>query len=210
MRIFRDNNDHNDEDPDEGRNESHEPIDPKAIGDILADEFADYLADVTAAADNPPPQHRQPTDDTEPPARPTLRLVKNDDTDTDTDEGDKPLDPRAAAAAGRAARRRLVRGAAGGSAVVVTATALATWGQPWMVAGPLAAYSTGWLAYLWWNAALRPSIPDVLTTLTSAVSTAFAVVITTLAAIVRGLVDRIDTARTRHETSRTTPVSQSL
>ncbi|MEU7633853.1 hypothetical protein AB0C34_28395 [Nocardia sp. NPDC049220] len=209
MRVYRDNNDHNDEDPDQGGSEGRDPVDPKAIGDILADEFADYLADVVAAADNTPPAHRQPTDATEPPAKPTLRLVKNDETDT-VAEWDKSLEPGAAAAAGRAGRRRMIRGAAGSSAVVVTATVLATWDQPWIVTGPLAAYGGAWLGYLWWNAALRPSVPDVLGAVTSGVSTAFAVVVTTIAVIVRGLVERIDTARTRHETSRTTPVSPSL
>ncbi|MFI6368957.1 hypothetical protein ACIBG0_40300 [Nocardia sp. NPDC050630] len=198
MRIIRDN-DHNDEDPDEQR----EPIEPKAIGDILADEFSDYLADVAAAADTPNQDHRD-TSKPHAPVRPVLRVVQNNDTNDCVQEWDKPLDPDTVAKAGRAARRRMVRGAAGGSSVVVTATLLSTWGQPWIVTGPMAAYGTGWLVYLWWNAALRPSIPDVLATVTNGVSTAFAVVITTIAALARGLVDRIDTARTRHENNRTT------
>ncbi|WP_040698937.1 hypothetical protein [Nocardia vinacea] len=199
MRIIRDN-DNNDEDPDEQR----EPIEPKAIGDILADEFADYLADVTAAADTPDQRASEP----HAPARPVLRVVHNNDTSDPVQQWDKPLDPDAVATAGRTARRRMVRGAAGASYAVVTATVLATWGQPWIVTGPLAAYGAGWLIYLWWNAALRPSIPDVLATVTNGLSTAFAVVITTIAAIVRGVVDRIDTARTRHEDNRTAPAAR--
>ncbi|MFI6959908.1 hypothetical protein ACIBJI_41400 [Nocardia sp. NPDC050408] len=199
MRIIRDN-DHNDEDPDEQR----EPIEPKAIGDILADEFADYLADVSAAADTPNQDHENASKPYAP-VRPVLRVVHNNDTSDSVQEWDKPLDHDAVATAGRAARRRMVRGAAGASSAVVTATVLATWGQPWIVTGPLAAYGTGWLVYLWWNAALRPSIPDVLATVTNGLSTAFAVVITTIAALVRGLIDRIDTARTRHEDNRTAP-----
>lgn len=202
MRIIRDN-DHNDEDPDEQR----EPIEPKAIGDILADEFADYLADVAAVADTPDP-HDEHASKPHAPVRPVLRVVQNSDTSDSVREWDKSLDPDAVAKAGRAARRRMVRGAAGASSVVVTATLLTTWEQPWIVTGPLAAYGTGWLAYLWWNAALRPSIPDVLATVTSGLSTAFVAVITAIAAIVHGLVDRIDTARTRHEDNRTTPATR--
>ncbi|MEU7632023.1 hypothetical protein AB0C34_18840 [Nocardia sp. NPDC049220] len=209
MRVFPDNNDHNDEDPDERRERGRDPIDPKAIGDILADQFADYLAAAAAAAaDNPP--HQQPTTETEPPARPTLRLVKNDDTDASSAPWDQPLDPGAVAVAGRTARRRMVRGAAGGSAVVVAATTLATWGQPWLVTGPLAGYGAAWLGYLWWNAALRPSIPDVVATAVNGVGHAIAAIAVAIVTAVRAAMSRIDTVRARHETSRTTPVSPSL
>ncbi|WP_433629108.1 hypothetical protein [Nocardia sp. CA-120079] len=202
MRIRNNNHDHNGEDPDEGR----EPTDPKLQGEKLAEEVAEFLAAAVAAVDNPPTRAR--SSEPESTDRPVLRLVKKDATDRDDANGwDTPADPGTAIAAGRAARRRVARGAAVASALVVTATAFAAWGQPWLVAGPLAAYGTGWLAYVWWNAALRPSIPQVLSTVSSGVSTAFAVVVTTLAAIVRGLIDRLDTARTRHETTRTAPTT---
>ncbi|MBF6296816.1 hypothetical protein IU459_04560 [Nocardia amamiensis] len=186
MRMIRDNNDHNSEDPDEGRR----PASERDQAEILAEEIEDYLADVLACA----PPDTQDFESAAPQPRPTLRLVKTDATTTSTDpDCDKPLDPEVFAAAGRAARRRAARVAAGGSAVVVTATVLATWEQPWTVTGPLAVYGTAWLAYLWWNAALRPSIPDVIGSAINGVSTAFAVIATAITAIVRGLANRRDT-----------------
>ncbi|MGY1946167.1 hypothetical protein [Nocardia asiatica] len=201
MRIIRDNHDHNDEDPDEGRR----PASERDRAEILAEEIEDYLADVLACA----PPDTQDFEPAAPQPRPTLRLVKTDATDTDPD-CDKPLDPEVFAAAGRAARRRMARGAAGGSAVVVTATVLATWGQPWIVTGPLAVYGTAWLAYLWWNAALRPGIPDVIGTAINGVSTAFAVIATAIAAIVRGLATRRDTADTEPEDQPASSAAPSL
>ncbi|MGY2027261.1 hypothetical protein [Nocardia gipuzkoensis] len=208
MRIIRDNNDHNnDEDPDERRR----PASERDQAEILAEEIEDYLADVLACAPPDTPDFTPPA----PQPRPALHLVK---TDTDTTGGadpdyDKPLDPEVFAAAGRAARRRMARGAAGGSAVVVTATVLATWGQPWIVTGPLAGYGTAWLAYLWWNAALRPSIPDVISTVTSGIGHAIAVIATAIAAIVRGLVNRSDqpdTADPGPEIQSASPAAPSL
>ncbi|MFE9323544.1 hypothetical protein ACIHDR_19515 [Nocardia sp. NPDC052278] len=207
MRIIRDNDHNDDENPDEGR----EPVDPKAIGDIIADEFADYLAKAVAAADNPPTPPAR-SSEPEPAERPVLRLVKTDTTDTGVthSDWDKPADPGAVAAAGRVARRRMVGSAAGGSCLVVTATAFATWGQPLLVAGPLAAYGASWLAYVWWNAALRPSIPQILATATTSIGHAIAAVFTTITALVHAVLGRIDVARTRHETHRTAPVPPSL
>ncbi|MFG3621503.1 hypothetical protein [Nocardia sp. NPDC047654] len=188
MRIIRDNNDHNnDEDPDERRR----PASERDQAEILAEEIEDYLADVLACA----PPDTQDFEPSPPRPRPALHLVKTETTGTDPDD-DKPLDPEVFAAAGRAARRRMARGAAGGSAVVVTATALATWGQPWIVTGPLAGYGTAWLAYLWWNAALRPSIPELISTVTSGISHAIAAIATAIAAIMRGLANRRDQPET--------------
>ncbi|WP_174188469.1 hypothetical protein [Nocardia barduliensis] len=205
MRIIRDNNDHNNnEDPDERRT----PAGERNQAEILAEEIEDYLADVLACA----PPDTQDFTPSAPQPRPALHLVKTDTTGTDPDY-DKPLDPEVFAAAGRAARRRIARGAAGGSAVVVTATVLATWGQPWIVTGPLAGYGTAWLAYLWWNAALRPSIPDVLSTVTSGIGHAIAVIATAIAAIVRGLVnrrDQPDTADPGPEIQPASPAAPSL
>lgn len=208
MRIIRDNNPHDDE-PDDDRTpqEPGSPVEsrePKAIGDILAAEFADYLADVVANAPEPVDPDTVP-----PPPRPALRLVTPVADEPATGDWDKPFTVTEAVEAARTARRRVVRAAAGGSAVVVTAALFASWGEPPIVTGPLAVYGTGWLAYLWWNAALRPSIGQVLTAITHTVSAAFAVVLTPLAALVHGVVDRVDTARTRHETTRTSPATPS-
>ncbi|MGK8487103.1 hypothetical protein [Nocardia asiatica] len=207
MRIIRDNNDHNnDEDPDERRT----PASERDQAEILAEEIEDYLADVLACA----PPDTQDLEPSAPHPRPALHLVKTDTATTSIDfDGDKPLDPEVFAAAGRAARRRMARGAAGGSAVVVTATVLATWGQPWIVTGPLAGYGTAWLAYLWWNAALRPSIPDVISTVTSGIGHAIAVIATAIAAIVRGLAhrrDEPDTAEPGPEAQAASPAAPSL
>ncbi|KAA8884257.1 hypothetical protein F3087_34095 [Nocardia colli] len=208
MRIIRDNNPHDDEsDDDRTPNEPGSPVEsrePKAIGDILAAEFADYLADVVANVPEPVDPDTVPA-----PPRPALRLVTPVAGGPDTGDWDKPFTVENAVEAARTARRRVVRVAAGGSAVVVTAGVLAGWGEPLIVTGPLAVYGTGWLAYLWWNAALRPSIGQVLSALTGAIRSAFAVVLTTLAGLAHGLIDRVDTARTRHETTRTSPAAPS-
>ncbi|MFD0362735.1 hypothetical protein ACFQZZ_14925 [Nocardia sp. GCM10030253] len=197
MRIIRDNHDHNDEnEPDEGR----VPTEPKAIGDILGDEFEDYLKDVIAAADNPPPDHWPPPAETGQPQRPALRLVK-----TDTDVTDPVL-----TATDSEARGRTIRRSAGASSFVVALAVTAGWGEPFLVAGPIGAYGAGWLAYLWWNAALRPSIPQVLTTVTSGIGHAVAAIATAIVAVFRALLTGIDTARTRHETNRTAQASPSL
>ncbi|WP_433193818.1 hypothetical protein ACQP1G_34235 [Nocardia sp. CA-107356] len=194
MRIIRDNQ-NPDDDPENNRKPT-QPSDPKALGDILADEVADFLAAVAEIADNPTPRNNPATE----PVKPTLRLVTSDDTAIP----EAVTDPAAIVKAGRAARRRMIRGAAGGSSVVVGLAVLAGWGQPWLVTGPLAAYGTGWLAYLWWNAALRPSIPQVLGSAVTGIGHAVAAVFTAIAALVHGLIDRADTARTRHENHRTT------
>ncbi|MEV0294220.1 hypothetical protein [Nocardia sp. NPDC050710] len=158
MRIIRPD-DRDDDGHDHSHDEGRIPADPRAIGDILGDELEDYLAQVIA--DVPPPEDAQPTGPSRSgrpigPKRPALHLVA---TDTDSDDDAEPeVDPDAAIEAGRAARHRMLRGAAGGSSVVVLSATLAAWGEPLAVSGPLAAYGAGWVAYLWWNAALRPSV----------------------------------------------------
>ncbi|WP_378736692.1 hypothetical protein [Nocardia brasiliensis] len=203
MRIRNNPDDHNnDDDPDERR----EPVEPKPIGDILAAEFADYLAHVVANV--PPPAN--PEDATpSTPQRPDLRLVAPATDELDSEDWDKPFTVEEALQAARIARRRVVRGAAGGSAVVVTAVLFAGWGEPLIVTGPLAVYGTGWLAYLWWNAALRPSLGQVLAAGFGGVRAALTVVLTTLAALAHGLIGRVSAARDRHETTRTSPVTPS-
>ncbi|WP_329405969.1 hypothetical protein OG563_30495 [Nocardia vinacea] len=195
-RIRNRNNDHNEEGPDEGRDRN----DPKSQGEKFADEVEDFLASVAEMIDNPAPRPNSAAE----PVRPTLRLVTTDDTAIP----EAVTDPTAITKAGRAARRRMIRGSVGGSSVVVGLAWFAGWGQPWLVAGPIAAYSTGWLAYLWWNAALRPSIPQVLGSAASGIGHAVAAVFTAIAALVHGLIDHIDTAHTRHEDNRTGPATR--
>ncbi|QIS02335.1 hypothetical protein F5X71_08370 [Nocardia brasiliensis] len=211
MRYSREN-DHNDDDPEDYQpggpaQPADESREPKAIGDILAAQFASFLADAVAKVPPPEPD----PDDTTPatPPRPNLRLVTTQPDHTAPADGDEPFTVEAAVNAARTARRKVVRGAASGSTFVVAAGVFAGWGEPLIVAGPLAVYGAGWLAYLWWNAALRPSLGQVLTTVFGALRTAVAVVLTTLAGIARGLLERVDTARARHETTRTSPASPS-
>ncbi|PXX66932.1 hypothetical protein DFR70_103687 [Nocardia tenerifensis] len=204
---------HHNDDPDDNHTppprragEPREPGEPTAIRDILAAEFADYLADVVAKT--PPPDNPDDTTPT-PPARPNLRLITTTPDKSGTADWDEPLTVDDAITAARTARRKVVRGAAGGTAVVVTAGVVAGWGEPLIVTGPLAIYGTGWLGYLWWNAALRPTLGQILAAVFGGLSTACAVVLTTLATLARGLVERVDTARSRHETTRTATTSPS-
>lgn len=175
-----------DDDPDREYQRGHEPPpDPADVGDLIAEEFRAYLDN--AGALDPYPA---PTPGPQPgAARPALRLVKPE-PDHDAEVAALALDPGELAAAGKAARRRMVRGAAGGSAVVVAAGALVGWGQPLVVTGPLAVYGTGWVAYLWWNAALRPPIPAVLHGAADRVSAAVAAVFALLATLARALRSR--------------------
>ncbi|CAM4487259.1 hypothetical protein NONI108955_34355 [Nocardia ninae] len=214
MRNRREHNhdDHNDDEtpgqPSRDPAELPEPGEPTQIRDILAAEFADYLADVVAKV--PPPENPDDPTPAPPPARPNLRLITTPDDKAVTTDWDEPLTVADAVTAARTARRRVVRGAAGGTAFVVTAVVVAGWGEPLIVGGPLAVYGAGWLGYLWWNAALRPSAGQILAASAHGIGAVLAVVITTIAALVRGLVDRVDTARRRHETARTSPASPSV
>ncbi|MFI9406866.1 hypothetical protein [Nocardia sp. NPDC052316] len=187
MRIIR-NNDHNDEDP-----EDFEPNDPKDQGEKLADEVADFLAAVAERAPFPtgqdaPAPARQPV-------KPELRLVKTDDLPNVRDE--------AIVAAADGPRPRLVRAGAGGSAVVIVLALFAAWGEPPAVVVPITVYGAGWVAYLWWNAALRPPIPQAISFVTTAISRATAAVFRSFFRGLRRAYERVDAARTRHEAART-------
>ncbi|WP_107656037.1 hypothetical protein [Nocardia suismassiliense] len=187
MRIIR-NNDDNDKDP-----EDFEPNDPKDQGEKLADEVADFLAAVAERAPFPTGQ------DAPAPAgqsvKPELRLVKTDDVPDARDE--------AIVATAGGLRPRLVRAGAGGSAVVIVVAVFAAWGEPPAVAVPITVYGAGWMAYLWWNAALRPPIPQAIAFVTTATSRATAALFRAFFRGLRRAYERVDAARTRHETTRT-------
>ncbi|MGW6335021.1 hypothetical protein [Nocardia rhamnosiphila] len=180
--------------------------DPREIADIIGDEFTDYLNAVLA--DGSPPDE----DIVRPPAKapssadsdtPMLRLVKDEAPGQDTDGfGGEAVEREAAA---KAARARLIRGSAKGSAVVAGLGVGAGWGEPLVVVGPLAVYSAGWLAYLWWNAALRPPIPQAIGSTSHALTGAIAAAASATSRTVRRAVKRAENARAKHETSRTTP-----
>lgn len=199
MRIFRDNPDDHDPEDFDNDDDITRGEDPKAVGDIIADEFADYLASVVADAPPPTEPDAETTAGTETPA-PILRLVKDDDTTPETEPDNPEVDPREAA---RAARKRLIGASAKGSAVVIGLGVVAGWGEPPVVVGPLAVYGTAWLAYLWWNAALRPPIPQAIGATTHAVTGGIAAAASGTARTARRVIHRVDRARERHETTRT-------
>ncbi|MCP9621587.1 hypothetical protein FOH10_29490 [Nocardia otitidiscaviarum] len=193
MRIIRnhDHDDHEDDDHDKDR----ESRDPKALGDILADEISDFLAEAACAGAPFPIGQDAPTEPAAPrPVKPVLRLVKSDDTQ---DYSPSP------AADGRL-RPRLLRAGLGGSLAVLAAVVFAGWGQPAAVVIPLAAYGLGWIAYLWWNAAWRPPIPQVLAVIATAISRGIAATVRGICHATRRTITRLETVRTRHETHRTT------
>lgn len=167
------------------------------FGDILADEIGSILA--AAEPDNNP--DTAPASMTFPspsrPVKPVLRLVNTDSQD---------VEDQAPEAAGRPAdsvRPRLLRAGLAGSPFVVVAAVAAGWGAPATVAAPVGVYALGWLAYLWWNAALRPPIPQVLAALAAAIGRGLAALAAGVAATVRAGFVRLDRARTRHENQRT-------
>ncbi|WP_433562315.1 hypothetical protein ACQP1O_33190 [Nocardia sp. CA-151230] len=165
------------------------------VADILGDEFSDFLAKGTAAAGKPRFPLGQDAPSPQESAKPVLHLVK-------TEDGEKVTGTATTSPAG--VRPQLLRAGLGGSLAVLAVAVVAAWGQPAAVAIPLAVYGLGWVAYLWWNAALRPPLPQAAAT----VLTVFARV---LAAAARGMcrlftagVARLDRARARHESTRTT------
>ncbi|WP_405180254.1 hypothetical protein OG225_02635 [Nocardia sp. NBC_01377] len=159
---------------DDGDDDDRLPTDPSVIGEMLGDDFEDYLAHVLEGVpplDGEAPPYVPPSRSRRPigPKRPALHLVPNDDDhDADRDAA-AALDPEAAIEAGRSARTQMMRRAAGGSALVALAAALACWGESVVVTGPMAVYGTGWVGYLWWNAALRPSFPDAVATVSDGI-----------------------------------------
>ncbi|QVI22911.1 hypothetical protein KHQ06_08085 [Nocardia tengchongensis] len=98
----------------------------------------------------------------------------------------------------------MLRAGAGGSLTVLAALAVAVWGQRAVVAVPLAAYGFAWIAYLWWNAALRPPLTQAVIAVTTAAARGLAALARVVARPFSATAARLDLARTRHETSRTT------
>lgn len=200
MRISR-NFDHDDDrepEPEKGG-------DLDQLMDILSEEIDEFLAASAAAADTPSSSDtatkRPPT-----PVKPIVRLVKTTKPESAVPVEDDNLAPIhrpgpefQAAAGGRVPR--WVRVTLPGSAVVVTLTATIAAGQPGVVAVPVAAYGAGWTAYLWWNAAYRPPVREVA----AAVVSALARTVGATATGARSVVARADSARTRHENTRTNP-----
>ncbi|WP_216917821.1 hypothetical protein [Nocardia noduli] len=167
----------NDRNNGDGDDDDRLPTDPSVIGEMLGDEVEDYLAHVLADVPpldeeeppfTPPSRSRRPIG----PKRPALHLVPTSKDDHEDRDDAAALDPEAAIEAGRTARTRMVRSAAGGSALVALAAAFACWGESVAVTGPMAVYGTGWVGYLWWNAALRPSFPDTVTAISDGISRA--------------------------------------
>ncbi|MEU7141704.1 hypothetical protein ABZ942_19795 [Nocardia sp. NPDC046473] len=191
MRIIR-NHDHDDEDPDD-----FEPNDPKDQGEKLADEVSDFLAAVAERA--PFPTGQDAPGPTEQAMKPALHLVKTD-ASADREVNDEWT---VAAIKSRGPRPRLVRAGVGGSAVVIALSVFATWGEPSSVVVPISVYGFGWIAYLWWNAALRPPIPQAVAVITTAFNRSIAAIFSLVVGRFRALLNRADAARTRHETTRT-------
>ncbi|MFE3195025.1 hypothetical protein ACFXHA_38885 [Nocardia sp. NPDC059240] len=161
------------------------------VAEILGDEFINFLAKATHAADQPHPEHDHDTDDSDGSAKPVLHLVKT------------PEESIGTATTGQGLRPQLLRAGIGGSLGVLAVLLVAGWGQPAAVVIPLTVYGLGWVAYLWWNAALRPPIPQTAAT----VLTVFGRI---LAAVMRGIchpfaacIARLERGRARHETTRT-------
>ncbi|MGW4123469.1 hypothetical protein [Nocardia sp. NPDC004711] len=144
MRIFRDHADDHDDHDDEQPGKSFGRDEITAQADLLADEIANFLSDAAE-------QHPQTT--------PTLRLVppltapEQATAAAAVDTGE----PAPVPAVKPHTRGQIWRASAAGSFVVVGLAASAAWGQPAEVGVPVAVYGLGWIAYLTWNAARRPS-----------------------------------------------------
>lgn len=201
MRISR-NFDHDDD-------RDREP-DPEKCGDldqlmdILSEELDEFLAAAATAAGTPA-NGDDPAEPPSAPVKPTLRLVKTTKPEPAVPVEDDNLvpihrpTPEILAPSSRVPR--WVRVTLPGSAVVVTLTATIAAGQPGVVAVPVAAYGAGWTAYLWWNAAYRPPLREIA----AAIVAALARTAGATAHSARSVVSRADSARTRHETTRTNP-----
>ncbi|MEV6100665.1 hypothetical protein [Nocardia sp. NPDC051981] len=144
MRIFRDHDhdhDHDDEHDDEQPRKSLSRDEIAAEAEVMADEIADFLSDVA---------------DENPQAAPTARPVavpEQPATAAPAESGD----PVPVPAANPRTHGRIWRASTAGSSVVVGLAATAAWGQPAEVGVPIVVYGLGWIAYLSWDAARRPS-----------------------------------------------------
>ncbi|MFJ9368777.1 hypothetical protein ACIRRA_30725 [Nocardia sp. NPDC101769] len=160
MRIFRDHDgdDHDDEQSRKGINRDE----IAAHAEVMYDEIADYLADPAAYDTN--------LDETiaRSPAKPILRLVpplptpQPSTTATPAESGD----PAPVLPTKPPTRGQIWRASAAGSFVVVGLATTAAWGQSAEVGAPVVLYGLGWIAYLAWNAARRPSPSLALATFT--------------------------------------------
>ncbi|MFE3080897.1 hypothetical protein [Nocardia tengchongensis] len=145
MRIFRDN-DHDGDDRDDEqprKNLSREEI--AAQAEEMVDAISDFLSDAAGAAD----RLSQAT----PAARPVTSLT----TPGQATAAAEAVQPAPTPVAKPHTRGQIWRASAAGSFVVVGLAATAAWGQPAEVAVPVVVYGLGWIAYLSWNAARRPS-----------------------------------------------------
>ncbi|MFB7722304.1 hypothetical protein [Nocardia sp. NPDC056100] len=147
MRVFRDHDDDHEHDDDHGDEQPGTGINPDEIfvqAELLADEIADFLTETVDEADQPRP------------AGPTTQPVPVTTTPQQSTTA-APVEPRPAPTANPYTRGQIWRASAAGSFVVVGLAAIAAWGQPAEVGAPAILYGLGWLAYLNWNAARRPS-----------------------------------------------------
>ncbi|MEU1205484.1 hypothetical protein [Nocardia sp. NPDC005825] len=144
MRIFRDHDDHDDHDDEQPRkNLSRDDLAEQA--DEMVDAIADYLTEI--ADQNP---HATPTPHPVPQSAP-VQAAAPALTPTET------VEPASIPPTKPHARGRIWRAGAAGSFVVVGLAAVAAWGQPAEVGVPIAVYGLGWIAYLSWDGARRPS-----------------------------------------------------
>ncbi|MBF6299504.1 hypothetical protein IU459_18435 [Nocardia amamiensis] len=202
MRIIRPHDDNDDNDRQRRPEPAPTPTDPAIAGELFADEVEDWLAGIADLDTTPtttPAQTERPAADAGPVRRAALTVVPDIDAEP-TEQATPVVAPVPARPRAQTARRT-----AAASAVVVGAAVTTGWGEGPLVAGPLAVYGGAWVAYLWWNAAHRPPLPQAISTVTVGISHAVAAVATALVGLLRALVERIDRARTQHETNRTTP-----
>lgn len=149
MRIFRDH-DHN---GDDDHNDDEQPRKNLSRDDIAAqaeemvDAISDFLSGVAGAADQLPQAI--------PAARPATMLTTQGQATAAAPA--EAVQPAPTPVAKPHTRGQIWRASAAGSFVVVGLAATAAWGQPAEVGVPVVVYGLGWIAYLSWNAARRPS-----------------------------------------------------
>lgn len=199
MRIIRDDDghDHNDDNPRKRLEDIAAGVPADEVGNLIADEVSDFLAAAVRATDRTPTAPAEPS-----PAqhKPDLRLVPNTSDDEEEDDENPPASADAPVTGGGV---RLLTSTAASSSLVVTAAALAGWGQPAVVAVPVAGYGIGWLAYLWWNAALRPPLPVAVAAIATALARGSAAFARTLVGAVKWLTSRATAAWSRHDDAST-------
>ncbi|MBF5001780.1 hypothetical protein IRT45_32135 [Nocardia sp. BSTN01] len=203
MRIIRDDDghDHNDDNRRKRLEDIAAGVPADEVGNMIADEVSDFLAAAVRATDRTPAASAELA-----PAqhKPDLRLVPTIPAE-DHDDIEPTEDAGTAVSGGRV---RLLTSTAASSSLVVTAAALAGWGQPAVVAVPVAGYGIGWLAYLWWNAALRPPLPVAVAAIATALARGSAAFARTLVGAVTWLTSRATAARSRHDDTATAEVAQ--